>query len=379
MAELSRLDKIEFNIEEPPKLNEKVIENKRKKLKETWYRILSLYKKDDMPKYDQLKRIEMEYDAKRVQLIKKYEAVNSTKQVNLEEIPLPFCPDNTQSSSNDQTKHQSDITFNLTKSNLREPQSQYLTITGELRDDLRPPGCPSIVPPSIEELEEDARIAKESKNAEKDLDEFLKEVDQVEKMATKDQIVTNKELHTDTLNKSILPPTNIPPPMALLANLSSASLPKSINQPPFPTILLNPQLSNPMGLNHLAKKSSNMQRQPNPHLINKFNPSLANKQPNLYSKKEPEKISTSSTIEAKPQLRNLSADVCKFLPTSLRIKRQETKKPVPKSNKITQLHRQPIITSNHTSNHTITNRPNDNQANKDTAYEEFMKELNGLI
>lgn len=36
-----------------------------------------------------------------------------------------------------------------------------------------------------------------------------------------------------------------------------------------------------------------------------------------------DKKSTGATIEAKPQLRNLSADVTKFMPTSLRVKRED--------------------------------------------------------
>lgn len=36
-----------------------------------------------------------------------------------------------------------------------------------------------------------------------------------------------------------------------------------------------------------------------------------------------DKKSSGATIEAKPQLRNLSADVTKFMPTSLRVKRED--------------------------------------------------------
>lgn len=378
IAELERLDKIQYNVEEPPKLNEKVIENKKRKLKETWYRMLSVYKKEDESRYTQLKRLEMEYDAKRVQLVKKYEAVNSTKQVNLEEIPLPFCADDTPTSS---TTNQ-DITANLTRSNLREPAAEYLSITGEMNTNLKVPGCPSSVPPSADELEEDARLANESKNAEKDLDEFLKEVDQVEKMVS--EKTTTKE--SATANAAVLPPPIHMPPLPPM--LAAGLPPKPSNHMPNAA----PFLLNPMGLlnhPHLGKKL-NMPIRPPMNLANKFNPALKQQ---LQTRKEPEKLATTSTIEAKPQLRNLSADVTKFLPTSLRIKRQETRKLTkPIESEFIQFCpildvliisnfffsflgiqsiRQPIVSNQ--------NKPAGSQANKDIAYAEFMKELNGLI
>lgn len=371
-AELERLDQIQYNIEETPKLNEKVIENKRKKLKETLYRILSLYKKEDQAKYDQLRRLEMSYEAKKVQLIKKYEAVNSAKEVNLEEIPLPFLPDEDNSnnlSNQDKQIKSSDST-----------QEQYILISGEIRTDLKPPGCPALVPPKIEDLEDELRskgIDLETVNAEKDLDEFLKEVDQVEKQASIEQSNSAKETPI-TANPIIMP--NLPPlpPMILKAtkpppviNPTSSTLPNPINSTPFPVLI------NPMGImnaQQILKKpnmpQSSFKQAPHPTHLNKFN---AIKNQTVAPKKELEKVQQTATIEAKPQLRNLSADVTKFLPTSLRInrKRQEPNKRIVKPNESIQRQSAYINSSNRTTT-------TDNQS-KDTAYAEFMKELSGLI
>ena len=81
---------------------------------------------------------------------------------------------------------------------------------------------------------------------------------------------------------------------------------------------------------------------------------------------------SSATIEAKPQIRNLQADVTRFMPTSLRVKRDKGKTkgqksgpgaeedviksvPVPKA--------QPTVAT----------------ATKDDAYDQFMKEMSGLM
>lgn len=70
-----------------------------------------------------------------------------------------------------------------------------------------------------------------------------------------------------------------------------------------------------------------------------------------------------ATISAKPQIRNLSADVTRFVPSALRVKREDKKaKPGIKSG--------------------LVQRPADipKQApSKDDAYMQFMKEMEGLL
>ena len=43
LADLERLDRMEYDFNNPPPLNEKVLKDKRRKLKETWDRICRLY------------------------------------------------------------------------------------------------------------------------------------------------------------------------------------------------------------------------------------------------------------------------------------------------------------------------------------------------
>ncbi|KAL1452335.1 hypothetical protein MTO96_043826 [Rhipicephalus appendiculatus] len=75
---------------------------------------------------------------------------------------------------------------------------------------------------------------------------------------------------------------------------------------------------------------------------------------------EQQRPGSGATIEAKPQLRNLSADIMRFTPTSLRVKRdpaKRTTKDVPTA---------PTVSS-------VT------APTKDDAYELFMKEMENLL
>ena len=55
-------------------------------------------------------------------------------------------------------------------------------------------------------------------------------------------------------------------------------------------------------------------------------PNVLSAAPQLITRKEKDSGKSSTTIEAKPQIRNLAAEVTRFLPTSLRVKRTDDKK-----------------------------------------------------
>lgn len=75
---------------------------------------------------------------------------------------------------------------------------------------------------------------------------------------------------------------------------------------------------------------------------------------------------TTTTITAKPQIRNLSADVTRFVPTTLRAaKRDEPKRARPKPY-LPETRMMPTSSQNQ-------------QPSKDDAYKQFMKELGGLL
>lgn len=65
----------EFNPVQQPQLNEKVLKDKRKKLRETFERILRLYEKENPDIYKELRKLEVEYEQKRSQLSQYFDAV----------------------------------------------------------------------------------------------------------------------------------------------------------------------------------------------------------------------------------------------------------------------------------------------------------------
>ena len=160
LADLERLDKMEFDVNNTTlTLNEKVLKDKRRKLKETWDRLCRLYVsinlrsfihlqslscircssrthtqcKDDKDRYMELKRMEAEYDAKRNVLAKQYEAIKSAQEVSLDDIPLPALPmDAEPTGETDELACTSSILKNHRKA---------------------PPGCPQGLPPPLYEFE----------------------------------------------------------------------------------------------------------------------------------------------------------------------------------------------------------------------------------
>lgn len=74
-----------------------------------------------------------------------------------------------------------------------------------------------------------------------------------------------------------------------------------------------------------------------------------------------------TTITAKPQIRNLSADVTRFVPSALRVKREDKKvqKPKPYASEYSRQQQSEMA-------------PNKG-ATKDDAYMQFMREMQGLL
>nr|CAD7602054.1 unnamed protein product [Timema genevievae] len=89
ISEMEKIDQMEYNVLQPPPLNEKVLKDKRKKLKETLERVMSMYDKDDPDKWSELKRMEVEYEKRRQILVTYAESVRHAQSVQVDDIPLP--------------------------------------------------------------------------------------------------------------------------------------------------------------------------------------------------------------------------------------------------------------------------------------------------
>ncbi|MGH0188867.1 UNVERIFIED_CONTAM: hypothetical protein FKN15_031876 [Acipenser sinensis] len=79
IKDMEKLDEMEFNpvqAQQPQQqLNEKVLKEKRKKLRETFERIVCLYEKENPETYQELRGIEREYEGRRGQLSRYFNSV----------------------------------------------------------------------------------------------------------------------------------------------------------------------------------------------------------------------------------------------------------------------------------------------------------------
>uniref|UniRef100_A0A8C5XPV0 Wbp11/ELF5/Saf1 N-terminal domain-containing protein n=1 Tax=Microcebus murinus TaxID=30608 RepID=A0A8C5XPV0_MICMU len=87
--DMEKLDEMEFNPVQQPQLNEKVLKDKRKKLRETFERILRLYEKENPDIYKELRKLEVEYEQKRAQLSQYFDAVKNAHGVMTMMFPAP--------------------------------------------------------------------------------------------------------------------------------------------------------------------------------------------------------------------------------------------------------------------------------------------------
>uniref|UniRef100_A0A2I3TDX8 WBP11 n=1 Tax=Pan troglodytes TaxID=9598 RepID=A0A2I3TDX8_PANTR len=78
--ELKKSKKQHMMVPAPPQLNEKVLKDKHKKLRET-FGILRLYEKENPDIYKELRKLEVEYKQKRAQLSQYFDAVKNALEV----------------------------------------------------------------------------------------------------------------------------------------------------------------------------------------------------------------------------------------------------------------------------------------------------------
>ncbi|XP_048870549.1 WW domain-binding protein 11-like [Brienomyrus brachyistius] len=92
IRDMEKLDEMEFNPVQMPQLNEKVLRDKRKKLRETFERIVRLYERENPETYKELRKLEIEYETKRGQLSLYFDSVKNAELVEVDSIPLPEMP-----------------------------------------------------------------------------------------------------------------------------------------------------------------------------------------------------------------------------------------------------------------------------------------------
>lgn len=145
ILELEKLDDMEFNVLVAPPLNEKVMREKRRKLMETWHRVIQMYEKEDVDQHVDLKKMWSNYLKRKEEVMDHYEAVKTAQNIDIDDIPLP--------NNNDNENGPGDIPL---PPNLSMAPKVGILKKSSVLDSLRPktcPGVPSGAPPPLSDYE----------------------------------------------------------------------------------------------------------------------------------------------------------------------------------------------------------------------------------
>lgn len=349
---------------------------------------------DDPELWGEYKRKEVDYEKRRLKRVQYYESVRQVEQVSIEDIPLPSAA----------TDNKPPPLMPPPKVTLSAPISLSSVPTpGGKHDDLLldsrepkekiPPGVPPTMPPRLFDMRElDSDYESEKEDSENDDDdeemetndknvyeEFMKEVDSVQKKKDDEKTLDIRVDPTPEVElESSLPEKSAPEPLPI-----AAALPKPPEMPPHPLppapapfafphqrmphphpMMFAPPPMRPMGL-RVPPPPPRAGMPPGPPPRHKFHQdrNLMMQQQQQQMHKDPK----SATITAKPQIRNLSADVTRFVPSSLKNKRDEPKRPKPRFNYQEQ------------QRYAASAQQQQSKPTKDEAYNKFMSELKDLM
>lgn len=295
---------------------EKALKEKKRKLIETLERILSYYKKEDPEKCAEVKKLIAESELRRRENLERCQSYQAARsQYAVSDIPLPDAND------------------------IPMPELDMAPLSS-------PPGPPPGPPP--DDLLALFGVA-EMENKQPKSVRFASEVNQEssDEFTSKDNDVDTTVATSEPAIRPPPPPPELPPARPLFPPSGMTTLPPPPPglPPPAANFVLIPGFSRP--------------QQQQPHIQS---------QPVLKTPL-PEDTIGSATISAQPQIRNIQAEVTKFMPTSLKVRRDQPKAARKKFHKVQDL---PSINSQYSSSKTMQHETSD-------AYETFMKEMDGLL
>ncbi|KAA0201292.1 hypothetical protein HAZT_HAZT010556 [Hyalella azteca] len=161
IIEMEKMDQMEYNVEIPPSLSEKVLSDKRKKLRETLDRVMKLYEKENPEYWVEIRRMVAEYEKKRETLLEYYEAVKHAQAVTVDEIPLPNLdmPSIHHPDVYDGIELPPAVPMDASGPHNESLPHSILKKTGpplDLQPVIKmPPGCPPTLPDELSDIEED--------------------------------------------------------------------------------------------------------------------------------------------------------------------------------------------------------------------------------
>jgi len=376
---LEKIDDMEYNPITPCPHAPKVMFEKRRKLAETWDRVIKMYEKDQPDQFADLKKLWNNYQARKIEVVKYYESVISAQEVDVDAIPLPSA-DGGLGGMDIPLPPPSVVTpQGPPKSVLKKPPSVFETTRPMLC-----PGVPADVPPNIEdydveeaeedagarkrtirfgdEKEEDVETTKDDEDLEddvpgapnnlqkkmlamagQDLDQFMKEMEQVHRSREAEK---QADLHArlsrlegdepqppglelvSEHGTSLVPPSqpaSYQPQQIIGAPVRPGVPPPGIRpppgRPPGAPVGVPPRPGQaPPGVRPPPGPPPGVPpvRAPRPPSMPKPL-GVVTAKPQLNAKSDP-------VIESAPVMRNLRSDVTRFVPTNLRVKRDDVKK-----------------------------------------------------
>jgi hypothetical protein len=261
----------------------------------------------------ELKGLEVEYERKRHQLATIHESIVQAQKVRLDDIPLPSAnmlpppppPDET-TSSYDVSGVISGSSTVTPKSILKFKEATKQTINKE------PPGPPSGPPPSLSEFECD--------NDEFELgltvNEAYKSNEKPKKIRFDSTETETKTNITKHLGVAIPPPPNV---------YNQSMISRTVQPPPPPP---PPPMTSSQTAQYQQISKSIQQQITNSRIVPQSQQAYYQQQSSHQRQSDPTIQSTTpaTIFQAKPVLRNKMAEITRFVPTSLQVKRTDTKK-----------------------------------------------------
>ncbi|EUB64036.1 WW domain-binding protein [Echinococcus granulosus] len=365
LEEASMYDKQEYDPNVQSSLNERVLQGKRKRLLETFDNLVTLYKKEDPEYAKDLLRARKDYDKRRHDMMLYYEQVKLAERTKASDIPLPDLPPSQLGLPPSEIPMPMGISMSFTKGILKKPLCIPGPPPGAVPIGRKPPGPPSLPIPDLTDSESEDTDIRPDPTKQRRI-RFV----EVDLPFMCSFILTIDEIFNDVQASGFLPglPTSqipLPPVGAGVPGFPGVVAPGYASATASGAVLSAPPAMNPLPLHHLESVAGDA--------------GVGG--------------SSGTTIEAKPQLKNLIGDATRFVPTSLKVRRTVkdargrliqvgggiNSTGIRLGSSLSASQRLGSVPGGSLGVPVSTVSSKANATNKDAAYEEFMREMEGLL